>query len=93
VTSAFVFITGESLNSIMAHPHFKGNLKKAISEHLNLENHDFAVSWEMTCHETIKQLHLSGLNSMPVPLSLKVRFVIRLICELLVHLFMLCAFF
>jgi hypothetical protein len=62
----------------MAHPHFKGNLKKAISEHLNLENHEFAVSWEMTGHKTIKQLHLSGLNSMPVPLSLKVRFVIRL---------------
>ena len=58
----------------MAHPHFKGNLIEAVNAHLNgLGNLDFAVGWEMASHETVKHLQLSGLNSMPVPLSLKVR--------------------
>lgn len=61
----------------MAHPHFKGNLKEAVSEHLNgLGNLDFAVAWEMASHETVKHMQFSGLNSISVPLSLKVRFVI-----------------
>jgi len=62
----------------MAHPHFKGNLIEAGNAHLNgLGNLDFAVSWEMASHETVKHLELSGLNSMPVPLSLKVRLEIN----------------